>query len=238
MSARDHRLGQAITLPHLQYVTCIAFCNRIVQCATTFGYAFPANASRLNQVASSIRLPSVLAHYIESIGSFTMSSGVSVVPYVTDYSQLFPIGTDLMVDPAGLVGYERRDNDEIHRNEWPLDIDIIVAYNNATTRASHTGMLFRNIDNDDLQGRAEMIVSYVRIGVTLLLPRTPQIITESEAQLGAAYLFRDYTNLPRWFGTNKELLFDACTSVPFEPGVLFSNICVAAHSRDKRDAEK
>jgi len=196
-----------------------------VQTSLKHGYAFPINASRLKQVASGIQLPSVLAQYIEAIGSFQLSSTATVVPLSKDYAEMFPPGSILMVDPAELLLEANRD---VPHGDWALDVEWIVAYNEATTRASRTGMRFRNVDQNDLVGRSEMVVSYYETPDDMLQPVAPQVMSEAEAQLGAAYMFRDYNQLGMWPGDNAELLFDAFTAIPFDPRVVVSDICVAS----------
>lgn len=225
MTAKDHRLNQNISELMLSYVTTLALCNRMVQCGIAFGYAFPTSASRLKQVASGIQLPTVLCQYVESVGRVTLSSGLSVVPHVADYNILFPEGSDLQLDPFLLLG-----DDALHPRpaDWPINVDVVANYNDATTRASRSGMKFRAVNNTDLTGKVEMVVSFTRIGQSMLLPKAPQVMTEAEAQLGACYRFRDYSQLQDWPGENKELLFDGFTAIPFEPRVVFSDVCVAA----------
>lgn len=224
IQGRDFRLAQAITELQLAYVLDIAYCNRVVQTAIHHGYAFPLAASRLKQVATGIQLPSVLAQYIEAIGELQLASAATIVPFAADYRQMFPLGTELMLDPMVLL-------EEAHRNippgDWALDVDWIVNYNDATTRASRSGMRFRTVDNNDFKGRAELSTSFTLTNDGLLLPTAPQVMSEAEAQLGATYRFRNYEQLPEWFGESKELLFNAFTAIPFDPQIVFSDICVA-----------
>lgn len=221
---RDYRLANAITELQLAYVLSVAYCNRIVQTAINHGYAFPLEASRLKQVATGIQLPSVLAQYIESIGLVPLASTASVVPFAANYREMFPPGSLLMLDPAQILEEAGR---LIPPGEWALDIEWIVNYNDATTRASRTGMRFRSVDNNDYVGRIEMAISYRDSG-DMILPVSPQTSSEAEAQLGASYRFRNYADIDQWFGMNKELLFEAFTAIPFDPRIQFSDICVAA----------
>lgn len=222
---KDFRLAANITELQLTYALCIAFCNRIAQCSIYHGYSYPENASRLKQVASGIQLPAVLASYIESIGSVTMSNGVTVVPYVTTPDLLFPSTNLQMIGPGAILGLAGR---EIPPTPWQLDDNWIIAYNDATTRAARSGMNFRPVDNSTYTGRLEMLVSYRATDDGLLLPEAPQSMTEAEAQLGAVYRFRDRNNTFHWLGDNHELLFNSHTAIPLDPHVLFSDICVAA----------
>lgn len=224
IQGRDYRLATAVTELQLSYVLIIAFCNRIVQTAIQHGYNFPLEASRLKQVATGIQLPSVLAQYIESIGAVVMASGATVVPFAADYRDLFPNGNKLMVDPATILREAQR---PVPNGDWALDVDWIIEFNDATTRASRTGIRFRAVDNSGFTGRVEMLTSYI-MEQGMLLPKAPQVMSEAEAQLGASYRFRNYCDFDGWFGENKALLFDAFTAIPFDPQIVFSDLCVAA----------
>lgn len=199
-------------------------------CSTQLGYCFPEGASRLREVAKGIQLPTILAQYVESVGKVQLASGVTCVPFVADYQELFPEGYPLQLDPNFFLEQPFAPRPR----GFPLGVEEILMYNNATTRGARSGMKFRCIDNSDLTGRNEMLVSYTDIG-DQSIPKCPQVITESEAQLGVCYRFRDYTTLDQWLGGNKELLFDAFTAIPVEPQVVFTDICVAAMKATGKD---
>lgn len=225
MTAKDHRLGLNIRLPTLQYNLSIALLNRMVQCGVTMGYSFPPDASKLKQLATGIQLPSVLANYVESIGYVQLASGATVVPFVDNFATLFGDGQP-NVNPGEFL--EELDVPWEGDEEWPLHINTIVDYNDATTRASRTGMNFRVVDNSNLAGKVEMLVSYRILGADMLIPVAPQQMSEAEAQLGTCYRFRNYAEIDLWLGANRELLFDTFTAIPCTPRVIFSDICVAA----------
>lgn len=230
---KDFRLANNITELQLAYVLTIAYANRVVQCSMQFGCSFPLHASRLKQVAAGIQLPHVLATYIESIGKFALVTGANVVPYAGDYRTLFPLNSALMIDPATLIAEAGREPVD---EPWSIDTEWIIAYNNATTRASRSGIRFRTVDNTAYDGRVEMCVSY-RVEQGMFLPVAPQLTTTAEIQLGAAYAFRDYNQIVDWPGVNKELLYDSFTAVPFDQSVLFSDVCVAAFAGNQTSTD-
>lgn len=225
MQGKDFRLANNISELQLRYVLSLAYCNRVAQTAISKCYAFPRGASYLKQVCTGIYLPDILAKYIEAIGSVSLLSGATIVPYAGNYKDMFPEGSDLMLDPASILLEAGREVDTT--SEWPIDDRWIVDYNSATTRASRSGMNFRIVNNASYEGRVEMAVSYTVQG-ELLLPGAPQVMSEAEAQLGACYRFRNRTDLPGWLGENTELLFDAFTAIPFRERVLFGDACAAS----------
>lgn len=224
--SKDYRLAQNFTQLQLEYVTTVSFCNRVVQTARTYGYAFPFGASRLKEVASGIRLPAILASYIESIGSFELTSGAIIVPFAASYEDLFPDGSDMMIDPAAVLLQAGR---PIPDGPWALDVEWILAYNAATTRGSRSGMQFRIIDNSGFVGDNKMMVSWMGENINPeITPFAPEKITKSELSLGACYRFRQYDRIRAWFGTNKQLLFNTFTTTPCTPEVLVTDACVAS----------
>lgn len=206
----------------MAYVLSLAFANRVVQCAQTFGYAFPDDASRLKQVATGIQLPEVLCLYIEALGRYRLASGIYVAPYVQDYRQWFT--SPLMLDPKELLIEAGR---APGRGNWSIDKDWILHWNDSTTRASRSGMNFRTVNNLAFEGKPEMTVSCIQVGDETIAV-APQVITSAEAQKGACYQFRHYGDRADWVGTNKDLLFDACQSTPFDIEVVYNDCCVAS----------
>lgn len=205
------------------YVTCVAYIDRIVQCGYTFGYSLPPDRSTLRASAKGIRLPDVLAKYIESIGSVRLTSGCVVAPYCGTYAQLFPEGHAYQVPPTEFLQRAGRD---IPDNHWRLDTEWIINYNANATRASKSGVVFRPV-RDELEGRNEMIVSYEHFD-DRIVPYAPEALLESEAQLGACYAFRQANDTINWLGGNKYLLSDTFEARAINPDVHFSDACIAS----------
>jgi len=230
LRAKDHRIADNFTLSQLQYVTTLAFANRVVSISIEHGYAMPANASRLSQVAKGIRLPDILAKYIEAIGSVVLPTGVTVVPFSGDYEALFPQENQEVISPSQfLIEAER----PVPQQDWALDIDYIIAYNNATTRASKTGLKFRTVDLATSTGRTEMVVSYRNTNDNEVIPLSPTSISEQEIKLGACYAFRDYDNRNQWLGQNSELCFNSYEGRSFNRTLTVSELCVNAMSGER-----
>lgn len=231
---KDYRIAQNITELMLTYVTILAYCNRVVQTAISTVTAVPQQASRLKQVTNGILLPDVLCRYIESIGKVEMASGVVLVPWAAEYENMFPEGCRIMIDPAEILAEMGR---PIPEGPWAIDVDVVIAYNAATSRGARSGIGFREVDNSTLSGREEMFVSYQEEQDQMLTPFAPQRMSSATIQLGACYQFRNYAEIRQWFGRNKQLLFNAFTTIPFEPGIVITNACVASFTGHKISTE-
>lgn len=204
----------------------MAWTSRVVQCANHYGYAIITSESPLKMATKGIQLPNVLAQYIESIGKVDLATGARIVPFAGEPATLFPPGHPLMLNPVDiLIAAER----PVPHGDWNIDREWIVEYNEATSRASRSGIGFRTVDNTSFEGRLEMAVSFTQ-DEDLLLPHAPQRMPESVAHLGAMYRFRDYAVVMDWPGANKELLHNTFLARPVDPLTEFSEMCVASFS--------
>lgn len=226
---RDFKLATSVTQLQLEYVLTIAFINRVVQCAITTGTNLNIpEASRLKQVSKGINLPGVLVKYIESIGTFCLQNGATVIPQAGGYRQMFPLDSRLVRDPLTILREAGR-NDQGFA-EWPIDTDWIEAWNQSTTRQSRLGMKFSTV-GDTIEGRVEMVCSY-RIDNDAFPSRiecfAPQDATEVETRLGSVYAFRNVDELQQWPGGNKPLVFHSHTAGNIEPHQFFADVCVSS----------
>jgi len=196
---RDSKLTTTVTLPQFQYVTFLCYLNRLVQCGLTKGYQLGIpGASELRTAAREIQLPEVVVRYIETLGTVKLLSGATVAPLVP---RTFP-NPMFTVDPRQLLIEGGRIVDNLPVHYVPIDYDWIIAWNQNTTRPSRLSMHFRSVELLAFEGRNELLVS-VEQQDDLVKPFAPQMMSEQEMQLGAAYHWRDRG------GENSELLFGA-----------------------------
>jgi len=228
LTSRDAKLQQSITLLQCEYVTTMAFLNRLVILGTDLGYTLGIDgASRLKECAKGIWLPQLLAKYIESLGSYTLASGVTVVPWVSDYETMFPNGNSpVMRGPASILEDAGR---VVPLSPWAIDTEWIINWNMSMTRASRQGLKFQQISTTVTEGRAEMVCSYCEQGdqgAIFTVPYAPQTISTAEAQLGAAYQFRNIAETEDWPGGVSELVYPACSGVRFEADMFLTNLAL------------
>lgn len=85
-------MAQRVTGPQLLYVVNVAFINRLVRNAVLIGYGplfSEASHPIPSKAAEGIILPSVLCDYIEALGTITMASSATVVPWVDVAERLY-----------------------------------------------------------------------------------------------------------------------------------------------------
>lgn len=107
-SARDQRLQKAFTPGLLSYVSTLALTYRIYNTALTLCYNMrkPTFYNTLAEIATVLTLPEPIAKYIESVGSFLISSGICLVPHAPSAAEMlahedFLFLEDLVDTPTG-----------------------------------------------------------------------------------------------------------------------------------------
>jgi hypothetical protein len=73
--------------------------------------------------------------------------------------------------------------------EWRVIPSIVHMYNE-NTRADKIGLTFRTINNEILEGKAEMLSCFQLMNNLTVRPTCCETISESAALLGSAYMFR------------------------------------------------
>lgn len=224
LSGKDQRMAQMITLPQLQYVLCITWINRVVQCGLHFGYQLNIQGtSDLKRAASQIQLPDILCKYVEACGAFKLLSGITIAPQSGDYRTLIPADSLLMFDPADALIAAGR---PIPPGPWPLDFEWISQWNQRTTRSSRQGMKFSAVNNTLMEGRNEFATMYTVTQAnnpTRLRPMATQLMSDAEAQLGATYYYRNWRNRAEW-GLNRTVLTNTFYGTEFERDLLLANL--------------
>jgi len=212
-----------VTLPQLTYITQLVWLDRIVRVAIHTGQVdLPGNAL-LKRVGDTTVLPAPIADYIESMGTYEVLAGHT-------FSVLFK-GMEWF-DRRAARGYFDPIVPPVAQEqplEWPIDYATIEYYNVHISRGEKRGMPFRLVDNSNYEGKPMFIVSreVTTIASDIFVGRSPQVMTESEATLGAVYNFRDYSRFRNWPDTDDQyryLLRPTFTSSTFSPSQLITSM--------------
>lgn len=195
MQGRDARMAANITLEQFKYVVCVAWLYRVLSIARNTGPIIPHPL--LKQVGPTIQLPGVLQKYIECLGVFKLSNGMTIVPWVSSPEEFFA-DDELILHPNHfLMAAGRPIQDE---EPWGIDVQWINEWNQSTTRASRQAMKFGTV-TDVTDGRVEMACSYgISNDVQRLSSYAPQECSEVEVQLGASYQLRNVDEWALWPG--------------------------------------
>jgi hypothetical protein len=130
--------------------------------------------------------PLAIARGLRRRGVVAYNTHVDIVPQVLAAMQALPLnegGNLPFYDP--LEGH--MNNEPV--TEWHIVPGIIHMYNQ-NTRADKVGLTFRTINNDVLEGKAEMLSCFQPRVDGALRPTCCETIPESAAKLGAIYQFR------------------------------------------------
>lgn len=186
-----------MTLPLLEYVTCLAYLNRIIQCGIKYGYSISdqtIGVADLSHALEGLQLPAVLCRYIESIGLVKMASGASVVPWFTSLRHEFFDGQLGQIDPLVFI---REANRPPPPNYWSVDYEWITQWNQATTRPARLGMQFRKLKWSELEGAVEMTVTPIPYNGRVM-PTAPQVMPDVDASVGAVFDYRRFNTARLW----------------------------------------
>lgn len=203
-AARDRRLETAFPVELLAYVSSLALTYRIASLGSHFGYNLrsPTYFRALEEVSKALVLPEPIAKYIESVGSFQLSSGICLVPYVPTAAQLASNSDylDLATTLEALPDFVRpaRATHKVfistaHVSRYMMGAAIGAKFNT----------LFRKVDWSIKEGSAAFIASYTPVDETLV-GHAPQEMEQAMCQLGACYRLRNDSLRDTWIGSNAD----------------------------------
>lgn len=218
MKARCPKL--LITAEQLQYVTCVAFWNRMVQMGIKIGKLdrYPPDSYELNTLATGIKLPALIQQYISSFGEVELPAGTKIVPRMPSPFD----ACDYMHYPGKYwrLGHPGQDPPE---GPWTLDPDWITSWNENCSKGGRTDFGLDTVDYTDTAGSIHLCVSYLEQSAQVR-PVAPMGVTFPEAELGAAFRYRDFRAYNQWPGENAELLFATFEAPPIYPVEVISRV--------------
>jgi hypothetical protein len=225
MISKDWKLEKIISLHQLQYVTSVALLNRMHQVSLKYGTTVPQQTSLIKDVAKGIRLPDIIARYVESFGFYKSGNGVSVIPAIgRNYEDHYVLNQQLMLDPDTFL---HRGERTIPNNPWHIDESWITSLNLATTRAQSSGMSFREVDNSVLLGTNAMLSSY-EIEDNMVVAYCSEIALLPETQLAACYAYRNRSLISQWLPGSNHLITDDFITTAFSTSMFVTGLCVEA----------
>lgn len=224
MKARDPKLN--VTLYQLQYVTCLAYWNRLAIIGKNLGYSpMLANQFDLNYYAQGIVLPSAIVQYISTIGLVKTAVGTQIVPRIPS-----EVEEEWYVYPGDLWALA---HDE-QVGAWHLDPAWIVAYNDSITRGGKIDFGLKTVDYTNVDGGLGMLVSCRGPDVLGLnwidqqiVAITPCQMDKVEAGFGGAVYYRDYRQYHEWPGDHVELLYGQFEGVTNTPRQVLAQLCAS-----------
>lgn len=222
LKGRDYKMGEFVTVELLTYVTVLSWWNRIVQCGLEYGYNINSpDISILKQATRGIYLPNISRRYVDSIGSYKLTSGAEIVPHVPDIMGSFPN----ILTPGDVL---RQAGRPVPPGPWSIDYEWIQTWNTKTLRSTRYALGFA-LGTQTFEGRAEFSCSYEHAENGRIVPYAPLAIPEDELDLGAAFMYRNHEAREDWRGEYDYLVYRTHTGESFNLDQFLSdrvNACV------------
>jgi hypothetical protein len=225
MISKDWKLANIIQLEQLQYVTSCALLNRLHQISIRCGSTQPQHTKMLKDVCSGIRLPDIIARFVESFGIYTTRNGVSLIPWIgATFEEHIASGQSIMIDHRR---YLHRAQRNVPINPWYIDEDWIIKFNMSSARVQTSGMSYREVDNSVLDGTSAMITSFLDDDSSIVAYSSEQSL-EPEVKLAACYSLRNRRHQDEWPGEANHLITDDFLTTSYNPSIFIADILVEA----------
>lgn len=226
-----HLSASEIFYPSLQYAIL-----KMMRCDAVRGYV-DQNLSILESTFSDVMFPSIIADYLDSIGRFTMSNGITVAPSLkwiqwNDREMIAPCSyvKRHFIHPGLCVpGYQfpqwyecvhadvqipQIDSGYVSIAQWAFVPDAIQRYRRLIPRM--TKSVDMRVPTPSCEGQSNIIVSRQKTDrFDLICGCAPQLVSDEVARLGAVFGWNDYAERGGWPG-DRELL------LPWTTGMMFS----------------
>lgn len=186
LQARDAKITSCFSIHDLQYVTLLCSYLRCAQVMNSTRTQIIFGLSLLKDAVHNILLPDTLCKYVEILGTVTISSGITVIPFFDTYSRMRD--APWFIDARHLISREDREYTEL--GEWPVNTRIILRVQQGLSRALKGVLELRTVKTE-LQGSEELLSSYVELDNGRIQPRSIQKVDVNVCTLGAALRFRD-----------------------------------------------
>lgn len=194
---RDFRFGSTCPVESMQYAALIAMICRLAIVNEQFGTYIDGLTSRLKAVSRSILLPEPICKMIEALGVVKRPGMPSLVPLLPIWQTYREC--ELYLQPEDLL---QRAGRPIPPGAWAIDVPYLAEYIDHSARGESKSLGFRSIDMSTYEGRVEMLYGYraplFAQDTGDLIPCGPSVATQSEAELGAVYCFRDHAQRELW----------------------------------------
>lgn len=199
--AADPRSENILPVWELRYAAHMCYIYRCLTVNRTAGVYTDHNISVLKLFVEKVKLPAVIANYIESIGVVELSTGAKVLPRFGDNLTVFGIQgavnaqrladgeiqwSTIYRDPRSILLQEGR---AIINQPWSVDGAALTSYIEHSSRITFKrSVMMREVNWDNIEGKPSMLVT-TREGV-LATGLSPQMLLESDFKLGTCYRFR------------------------------------------------
>lgn len=228
---KDYRFGTSVPVYSMQYATTIAFYARLAIVNEKYGTRIDSLTSRLKSVSRGILLPHCICKMIEAVGVLQRPGQPTVIPLFPVWEQVQD--NPVLADPRDYLTQAGRD---VPEGDWAIDTQYLAEYINHCARGESRNLGFRTVDYDVHEGRLEMLYGYSRGHMLFagdLIPAGPAQALQSEAELGAAYCFRDHDHPDLWLPAANHLVQPDYLGTQFTVPTFVAHLA-GEHSRNPR----
>lgn len=192
---RDSKIANLMTAYHLQYVTLLSIIYRCCLVAQTSTTTIIRNLSYLKETVDKLLLPDVICQYVETVGYYKMSTGITVIPYIRRYN-VMKEQLDF-VDPVAILAMMNLPDPE---TDWSINDDVILQYKSAISRVLKNAVQLRLVNNVELEAKPEFIACYEVLPDRRIVPSAFEQMNATQCTYGAVMKFRDVRTQTEWNG--------------------------------------
>lgn len=195
LTNRDQKIANLITAQHFQYVTLLAIIYRCQLIASNSTTTLVRGLSYLKESVEKILLPELLCQYVETVGYCKMSTGITVIPYIRNYTTM-KRSLDF-IDPVAILAQMDKPDPG---TDWGVDDETILEYKRAISRVVKNAIQLRMVNNLELEAKPEFLGCYELLPDLRVLPFAFEQMNASQCTYGAVMKFRDVGTQRDWEG--------------------------------------
>lgn len=192
---RDSKIANLMTAYHLQYVTLLSIIYRCCLVAQTSTTTIIRNLSYLKETVDKLLLPDVICQYVETVGYYKLSTGITVIPFIRRYG-IMKEQLDF-VDPVAILAMMNLPDPG---TDWSINDDVILQYKSAISRVLKNAVQLRLVNNVELEAKPEFIACYETLPDRRVVPSAFEQMNATQCTYGAVMKFRDVETRNEWQG--------------------------------------
>lgn len=195
LTNRDQKIATLITAQHFQYVTLLSIIYRCLLTASHSTTTIIRGLSYLKETVENLLLPDLLCQYVETVGFYKLSTGITVIPFIRPYRVMKHVLD--FIDPAAILtqmGLPEIDTD------WSINDDVVLEYKRAMSRVLKNAIQLRKVNNSELEAKPEFLGCYEILPDQRVLPLAFEQMNASQCTYGAVMKFRDVSTQREWSG--------------------------------------
>lgn len=208
----------------LEYVTTLCLINRIYCVSDTTGLCPDVQGlDDLRHAVQGIRLPSLLADYVESLGTLRLANGALVAPWCGTIDELY--GAPDFRSPFVILAEAGR---PLPHNTWGIDKGYLLAWQLLSNRNQSRAFTPRSPNYVSLDGKPNLLATRSDMEGEKVIATSCQALLETDISLGLAYNWRSMNSVALWPGDTAILTTPFFESALLDPDLYLKGVIAAA----------